>query len=232
MSGLVYCFSEGPFLAGCATNPVTGKKELNFLSLEDEERMGAESDLGIVAQYGVVDDTKLTAYVQSIGNQLVPVSHMPEEDFEFRVLDDPVVNAFALPGGYVYVTRGIMAYLNDEAALAGIMGHEVGHVTARHSAQRYTQQLLLGMGAGTLGQLFKNIPLAADILGGSASLMLLKYSRDDERQSDQLGVEYATKVGYDTRPMAEFFHTLDQLSGDHQLPGWASTHPDPVRVSS
>ena len=100
-------------LAACATNPVTGKKELSFLSLDDEEQLGAQSDQGIVAQYGVVNDSKLANYVQSIGDRMVPVSHMPDEDFVFRLLDDPVVNAFALPGGYVYITRGILAYMND-----------------------------------------------------------------------------------------------------------------------
>jgi predicted Zn-dependent protease len=214
-------------LAACATNPVTGKKELSFLSLDDEETLGAQSDQSIVAQYGIVDDPKLASYVQSIGDRMVPVSHMPDEDFVFRLLDDPVVNAFALPGGYVYITRGILAYMNDEAALAGVMGHEIGHVTARHGSQRYTQQVLMGMGTGVVATVFSNVPMVADVLGTSASLLLLKYSRDDERQSDELGVEYATKIGYDTRPMAEFFQTLDVLSGDQRLPGWASTHPDP-----
>jgi predicted Zn-dependent protease len=214
-------------LAACATNPVTGKKELSFLSLDDEEQLGAQSDQGIVAQYGVVEDPQLASYVQSIGDRMVPISHMPDEDFVFRLLDDPVVNAFALPGGYVYITRGILAYMNAEAALAGVMGHEIGHVTARHGAQRYTQQLLVGMGTGVAATVFGNVPAVADVLGASGSLLLLKYSRDDERQSDELGVEYATKIGYDTRPMADFFQTLEMLSGDQRLPGWASTHPDP-----
>ncbi len=214
-------------LAACATNPVTGKRELNILSPEDEEALGAQSDQGIVTQYGVVDDPNLAGYLANLGNRLVIVSHMPDEDFVFRLLDDPVVNAFALPGGYVYVTRGILAYMNDEAALAGVMGHEIGHVTARHGAQQYTQQILLGMGTGVVASVFGSVPVVSDVLGTGATLLLLKYSRDDERQSDQLGVEYATKVGYDTRPMAEFFRTLDALSGDQRLPGWASTHPDP-----
>jgi len=214
-------------LAACATNPVTGKKELSFLSLDDEEQLGAQSDQGIVAQYGIVDDPGLASYVQGIGDRMVPVSHMPEEDFVFRLLDDPVVNAFALPGGYVYITRGILAYMNDEAALAGVIGHEIGHVTARHGAQRYTQQVLMGMGTGVVATVFGDVPVVSDVLVAGGSLLLLKYSRDDERQSDQLGVEYATKIGYDTRPMAEFFQTLAVLSGDQRLPGWASTHPDP-----
>lgn len=214
-------------LAACATNPVTGKKELSFLSLDDEEQLGAQSDRSIVAQYGIVDDPELASYVQDIGDRMVPVSHMPEEDFVFRLLDDPVVNAFALPGGYIYITRGILTYMNDEAALAGVIGHEIGHVTARHGAQRYTQQVLVGMGTGVAATVFGDVPVVSDVLGAGGSLLLLKYSRDDERQSDQLGVEYATKIGYDTRPMAEFFQTLSVLSGDQRLPGWASTHPDP-----
>lgn len=214
-------------VAACATNPVTGKKEFMLLSESDEERLGAESDKSIVAQYGVLDDPDLAAYVEGIGQRMVPVSHMPKEDFAFRVLDDPIVNAFALPGGYVYITRGILAYINDEAALAGIMGHEIGHVTARHGAQRYSQQAILGIGAGAVGAIFSDQPIVGDIAGAAGVLALLKYGRDDERQSDELGVEYATKIGYDTRPMADFFRTLDVLSGGKRPPGWMSTHPDP-----
>lgn len=215
-------------LAACATNPVTGRRELSLMSASQELQLGAESDEAIVAQYGLVDDPALVAYVEGVGEKLVPVSHRPDLDFHFRVLDDPIVNAFALPGGYVYITRGILAYLNSEAALAGVMGHEIGHVTARHSAQRYTQQVLLGTGLA-LGSVFsQTFARYADLAGSAGQLLLLKYGRDDERQSDELGVQYATAVGYDTNDMAEFFRSLERLTpADGRLPGWMSTHPDP-----
>jgi predicted Zn-dependent protease len=214
----------------CAKNPVTGEREFMLLSESQEIELGRESDQAIVAQYGLVDDPELAAYVEGIGQQMVPVSHRPDLAFTFRLLDDPIVNAFALPGGYVYITRGILAYLGDEAALAGVMGHEIGHVTARHGAQRYTEQQLFGLGLGLGSALSETFARYSGLAGTAAQLLLLKYSRDDERQADRLGVEYATKIGYDTDEMAGFFHTLDALTaaaGGSGLPGWASTHPDP-----
>jgi len=214
--------------AGCAVNPVTGKRELSLLTESQEKQLGAESDQAIIAQYGLYDDRELQAYLNEIGQKMARVSHRPDLTFHFRLLDDPVVNAFALPGGYIYITRGILAYLSDEAALAGVVGHEIGHVTARHGAQRYTQQQLLGLGLGIGSIASETFAEYAGVLGTAGQLLLLKYGRDDERQSDRLGVEYATKTGYDTRTMAEFFNTLDQLSGGSgRLPSWASTHPDP-----
>ncbi len=213
----------------CAKNPVTGKREINLMSESQEVALGAQSDPGIVAQYGLLDDPALQAYVEQIGNRMAAVSHRPNLKFHFRVLDDPIVNAFALPGGYVYLTRGILAYLTDEAAMAGVLGHEIGHVTARHGAQRYTQQQLFGLGLG-LGAVFSpTFAQYANVAGAAAQLLLLKYGRDDERQSDELGVEYATKIGYDTAEMANFFHSLDRLTAEARsgLPSWASTHPDP-----
>jgi len=210
----------------CATNPVTGRREITLLSEADEIRLGAQSDAAIVNQYGLLDDPAMEAYVEQIGERMVPISHRPQLDFHFRVLDDPVVNAFALPGGYIYITRGILGYLNDEAALAGVIGHEIGHVTAKHGVQQYTQQTLLGVGLA-VGSVFNQT--VANLAGTAGQLLLLKYGRDDERESDRLGVEYATKLGYDTDGMAEFFQTLGRLSGDAggRLPSWASTHPDP-----
>jgi predicted Zn-dependent protease len=229
MSRPVSILSMLTLLAGCATNPVSGKRELNLMSQSQELALGAQSDKSIVAQYGEYPDEDLQAYIASIGERMVPVSHRPDLDFHFRLLDDSIVNAFALPGGYVYITRGILAYLNDDAALAGVIGHEIGHVTARHGAQRYTQQMLMGAGLVVGSILSPQIARHGDLVGAGAQLLLLKYGRDDERQSDQLGVEYATKIGYDTRGMAEFFGTLDRLSGgaEGRLPEWQSTHPDP-----
>jgi predicted Zn-dependent protease len=213
---------------GCAVNPVTGKRQFMLLSEADERSLGEQSDEAIVTQYGLVDDPELAAYVDGVGKAMVPVSHRPGLPFEFRLLDDPVVNAFALPGGFVYVTRGILAYLDSEAALAGVIGHEIGHVTARHGAERYTKQALFGLGIGLASEISAGFAKYAGLAGSATQLLLLKYGRDDERQSDRLGVEYATHVGYDTNDMAEFFRTLGGLSeGSGRLPSWASTHPDP-----
>jgi predicted Zn-dependent protease len=215
-------------VTGCSVNPVTGKRQLNFYSEEDEISMGAEADPAIKAQYGELDDPDIQNYVKEIGARMVPVSHRPDLEFHFTVLDDPIVNAFALPGGYCYVTRGILAYLNSEAALAGVMGHEVGHVTAQHGVTKMSTQGLAGLGLAVGSAVAQDIPYLSDIAGTAAGLLFLKYGRDDERQSDELGVEYATAIGYDTREMAEFFYTLDRLSPDNGgLPGWMSTHPDP-----
>jgi predicted Zn-dependent protease len=197
-------------VTGCSVNPVTGKRQLNFYSEEDEVAMGAEADPAIKSQYGELDDPEIQAYVKEIGARMVPVSHRPNLDFHFTVLDDPIVNAFALPGGYCYVTRGILGYLNSEAALAGVMGHEVGHVTAQHGVTKMSGQSMLGLGLAVGSAVAADIPFVNEIAGTSAQLLFLKYGRDDERQSDELGVQYATAIGYDTHEMAEFFQTLDR----------------------
>ena len=146
-------------------------------------------------------------------------------------MDSPVINAFAVPGGYVYITRGILAYLNNEAELAGVIGHEIGHVTARHSAKQYTNaqfaQLGLGLGSILSEEFARYAPLAAQGIG----LLFLKFSRDNESQSDDLGVEYSTKIGYDAHKMSNFFVTLNKMSNESQkgsLPSWLSTHPNPA----
>jgi predicted Zn-dependent protease len=215
----------------CARNPVTGKQELMLLSEGDEIRMGQQADKDVVATYGIYEDKELTAYVDQLGQTLAKVSHRPYLKYEFKVMDSPVINAFAVPGGYIYVTRGILAYLNNEAELAGVLGHEIGHVTARHSAKKYSEislaQLGLGIGSAVSEDFARYSGLAAQGLG----LLFLKFSRDDEHQSDELGVQYSSSTGYDAREMANFFNTLDQMQQKSQqagLPDWFSTHPNPA----
>ncbi|MCO5169213.1 MAG: M48 family metalloprotease [Planctomycetes bacterium] len=215
-------------VAGCATNPVTGERELMLVSKRQEEALGRDADREIVAQFGLYQGPALQRYVEDVGHRLVAVSHRPNMTFTFRILDDPVVNAFALPGGYVYLTRGILAYLQSEGAMTMVLGHEVGHVTARHGAQRLTRQQLLGLGIGITSLLGDDFALVTGIAAGGGQLLLLKYDRDQERQSDQLGVTYGTRAGFDTTDGATFFSTLQRLSGDRgALPSWFSTHPDP-----
>ncbi|MFQ5865658.1 MAG: M48 family metalloprotease, partial [bacterium] len=217
------------FFTSCATNPVTGKKELSLLSYSDEIRLGREADKEIVAAYGLYDNAQVSEYVNQLGQKMARISHRPDLEFHFRVLDSPVINAFALPGGYVYITRGILAYMNSEAELAGVMGHEIGHVTARHSAKQYTRAQLAQVGFG-LGSIFsEEFRQFSDVAQIGVGLLFLKFSRDQERQSDQLGVEYSTRVGYDATNMSNFFGTLNRLQerSGQDLPGWFSTHPNP-----
>lgn len=213
---------------GCATNPVTGESELMLVSESDEEDLGKQGDEEVVAQLGVVEEPSLLRYVEDLGARLAAVSHRPNMRFTFRILDDPVVNAFALPGGYIYLTRGILPYLQSEGALALVLGHEIGHVTARHHAQRLTRQQLLGLGIGISSLLGERFALVSGLASAGGQLLMLRYGRDDERQSDQLGVTYGARAGFDTLDGAAFFSTLGELAGDRgALPSWTSTHPDP-----
>jgi predicted Zn-dependent protease len=154
---------------------------------------------------------------------------MPNLEWHFTLLDDPVVNAFALPGGYVYVTRGIMAHMNNEAAMAGVLGHELGHVTARHSAQQMTNQQLAGLGLGVAGVFSTTVQRYGQLASQGLQLMFLKYGRDHENQSDELGVQYSTAAGWDAREMVGTYQTLGRVSArsGQALPSFLSTHPDP-----
>lgn len=217
------------FVLSCARNPVTGRRELVLMSEEQEIAMGGEADPQIVAMYGLYEDPELNAYVDRVGKKLAALSHRPNLPWTFRVLDSPVVNAFALPGGYIYVTRGILAYMNDEAQLALVLGHEIGHVTARHSVQQYSRSQLAGLGLGVGTIILPDLAQYGQLAQTAVGLLFLKYGRDDERQSDELGVEYASKGGYDPRAGARFFEVLERMQEDsgQMLPGWLSTHPDP-----
>jgi len=214
--------------AGCATNPATGKRQISFVSTSKETEMGRESDPAVIEQYGLYGDSAVQHYVDSVGQKLASVSHLPTLGWHFRVLDSPVVNAFAIPGGYIYITRGILAYLNSEGQLAGVLGHEEGHVTARHSAQQITRSQIAGVGllaSMFVGALRPYTGYAQEGLG----LLFLKYSRDNETQADELGVAYATRAGWDPREIPSTYAMLKRVGERQgaQLPGFLSTHPDP-----
>ncbi|WP_234571373.1 M48 family metalloprotease [Rhodohalobacter sp. 614A] len=233
------------FSSACTVqrSPVTGKKRAYGYSWEEEKQIGADADKQIQQQYGIYDDEGLRNYVDDVAQDVLANSDMRGDDvdemyrtteFTFRVLDSPVVNAFALPGGYVYVTRGLLANLRNEAQLAVVLGHEIGHVAARHASQRaFEQQIgqLALIGGAVAGQELLGVPGESILnLGGQAAqLMFLKYSRDDESESDKLGVEYAAKTKYEAAEGADFFTTLKRLSNQsgQSIPTWASTHPDP-----
>ena len=167
----------------CARNPVTGKNEFMLLSENDEIKMGQQADKDVVATYGVYDDKTLAAYITQLGQSMVKISHRPNLTFEFKVMDSPVINAFAVPGGFVYITRGILAYLNNEAELAGVVGHEIGHVTARHSAQKYSEVSLAQIGLGVGSILSEEFAAYSGLAAQGLGLLFLRFSRDDERQT-------------------------------------------------
>ncbi|NIR16083.1 MAG: M48 family metalloprotease, partial [Desulfobacterales bacterium] len=216
--------------ASCAVNPVSGQRELMLVSESEEIQLGGQADADVVQQFGIYDDRRLNAYVNGLGQRMGKVSHRPRLDYHFKVLDVSVVNAFAVPGGYVYFTRGILASLNSEAELAGVMGHEIGHITARHSAQQISRAQLAQMGMA-VGSIFSpEFRALSGLAGTGVQMLFLKFSRDNERQADDLGVEYASKVGYDASQMANFFETLERMhphADKSGLPSWFSTHPNP-----
>ena len=229
IAALAMCILAVVMASGCATNPVTGRREFSLVSADQELSIGKDGYPAMVSEYGAYDDARIASLVDSVGKRLASVSQLPNLDWHFTVLDDPVVNAFAMPGGYVYITRGILAHLNSEAQLAGVLGHEIGHVTARHSAQQITRSQIAGVGllAGAVfvGALRPYTGLAQEGLG----LLFLKYSRDNESQADELGVGYATRAGYDPRVIPSTYAMLKRVGerqGDN-LPGFLSTHPDP-----
>lgn len=213
----------------CARNPVTGKKEVVLMSESQELAMGREADPQIVAQFGLYPDSAMQQFIREKGNQMAAISHRPSIPWTFRVLESDVVNAFAVPGGYVYFTRGILAHFNNEAQFAGVLGHEIGHVAHRHTVEQQRNQTLgqVGLIAGMI--LSPRIAQFGESLSQGLGLLLLKNSRDAERESDQLGVEYSTKIGYDAKEMADFFMTLQRKGGERarEIPSFLSTHPDP-----
>jgi predicted Zn-dependent protease len=200
-------------LGGCTTNPATGASEFTPLMSPSKEReVGAEQHPKLLVEFGGVYDEKpeLNAYITAIGERLHRVSEMPKTKFTFTIVNSDTVNAFALPGGYVYVTRGLMALANSEAEVAGVMAHEVGHVTARHTAKRYNRAVLTTLGAAVLGAAVG--AEAGQIAQLGAAAYVQGYSRDQEFESDQLGVRYLARAGYDPRGMSDFLATLQANS--------------------
>lgn len=216
----------------CATNPATGKREFNLMSEAQEISAGQEADAQVKMEMGVYNDAALQQYISGIGMKLAGLSERPNLPWHYTVVDTPAINAFALPGGYIYITRGILPFLNDEAQLAGVLGHETGHVTARHAAQQYTRAV-----GGTIGLVALGIFVpGAQSLGGVAQqalgVLFLKYGRDDELQADQLGARYASRAQWDPAAVPEMLTTLgrlDEASGQSKgVPNWLETHPEPL----
>jgi len=213
----------------CAVNPVTGKKQIMLMSEDQEIALGIEANPSIIAEFGAYENAALQKFINDKGQEMARISHRPGLKYKFQILDSPVVNAFALPGGFVYFTRGIMAHFNNEAEFAGVLGHEIGHITARHGASQQSNQILVSAGLMLGMAVSKDFRQFSDLAGTGAQLLFLKFGRDDETQSDKLGVEYSTQIGYDAKEMAGFFNTLDRLSGgpEGRVPTFLSTHPNP-----
>ena len=228
--------------SACTTNPATGQQDFTlFMSESEEARIGAQEHSKLIARYGgVYDDPEIGAYIAEIGGRLVANTERPRARFTFTVLNTPDVNAFALPGGYVYVTRGLIALANSEAELAGVVAHEIGHVIARHPAQRYSRAAATQAGASLLGALV-GVQQIGDLLQLGGQLYLLGFSREQEYEADSLGVRYLKRTGYDPVAEAQFLENLvrekalqdllAQREGRARQPDFLSTHPNtPDRV--
>lgn len=228
-SGLVQ-MTAALAIAACARNPATGERELSLVSESQEIAIGQEGKQAVRGSMGLVANTALQSYVSQLGLAMAKDTERPSLPWSYAVVDDPVVNAFALPGGPVFITRGILAYFNSEAELMGVLGHETAHITARHSAHQMSQQQLAQIAVIGTAIVKPELAQFADLASQGLGLLFLKYGRDDEREADAIGFRYMVAEGYDPREMAETFRTLDRVSGtssEGRPPEWLSTHPDP-----
>lgn len=225
-------------LAGCETNKATGRSQFMLLSWDEEIQLGAQAAPEFVNQSGgELPDKQIVAYVRDLGARLAAESEEPQLEWEFFVLDSQVINAFALPGGKVFMSRGLMQKMTNEAQLAGVLGHEIGHVTGRHGAERMSQAMgvqVLVAGVAIGGQVadseYGQYLGLGTAVGGQ--LFLLKYSRENELEADQLGVRYMTQLGYNPVGQVQVMEILRAASGGAAGPEWLSTHPAPdTRIS-
>ncbi len=219
------------FISGCAENSATGTRQLVLLDTQQEEDLGAREHPKVLKTFGGVYGTnELKEYVNELGNRLARVSEKPNLKWKFTVLDTPVVNAFALPGGYIYVSRGLLALANDEAELASVIGHEIAHVTARHTAQRHAKETLTQVGVSLL-DLILGQPIITNVASIGSHGVMAAFSRSEELEADQIGRRYILKAGYDPLASSNFLSRLDaltKLSSDRNknlLSSIFDTHP-------
>jgi predicted Zn-dependent protease len=227
---LVPTLIMGSGVGSCARNPVTGKSELSLISESQEIQMGQEASKEVAQSIGLYKDQAVQSYFADLGKRMAAESERPNLPWEFHVVDDASVNAFAIPGGFIYVTRGLLTSINDEAELATVVGHEIGHVTHRHSVQQISKAQLAQLGLGIGSILSSDIAKFGQLASAGLSVLFLKYSRDAENQADEAGFRYALKEDYDVRRMTKVFETLDRISqagGGGKLPEWLATHPSP-----
>jgi predicted Zn-dependent protease len=215
---------------GCSVNPATGRRQFSMIGEGREVALGQENDKAVIAQIGLYEDEALQAWIQQLGVSIAARSERPELPWTFRVVNDPAINAFALPGGYIYVTRGILAHFGSEAELASVLGHEIGHVTGRHSVARMSSAQLASLGFGVAMIALPELRPFGNAAQQGLGLMFLKFSRDDEREADDLGLRYMTRADYAAEEMPKVFDTLArtaEASEGQRLPSWMSTHPAP-----
>lgn len=221
----------GVLLAGaCSFNQATGRLQLSAISESQEIELGRDNDAEVVAALGLYDDEPLSTLVEEVGATLAAQSERPGLPWTFRVLDDPTVNAFALPGGYVYVTRGLLVHLRSADELAAVLGHEIGHVTARHGVVQLRKTRVAAASVGVFRVVDPNLRHVGGIAASTAGLALLKYSRDDEYEADSLGLRYAGRAGYDPAATVAVFDVLvgvGKVEHAARMPTWLSTHPEP-----
>lgn len=191
-------------VSGCSTNPVSGKKDFSLISKDQELAMGAQGHKSVLKQKKRYNNPGLQAYVNNLGQQLARQSHRKDIRYTFTVLDDPTVNAFALPGGYIYITTGLMSYLNSEGELAGVLAHEIGHVTARHGVKQQSA----GVAGAILMSVIAKKTGGRDQLGQLNKALLSGYGRDHELQADKLGAEYLARIGYAPENMIDVVSVL------------------------
>ncbi len=219
-----WVFVLAVLLAGCAVNPVTGDRDLVLMSEQQEIALGASQHSAVLQQYPIYDDPALQAYVDGIGQAIVAQSHRSNLPFTFSVVDSADINAFALPGGYIYITRGIMAYLNSEAELAGVLGHEVGHVTARHGVRQQSAQGVTGV----LGAVLAASTDGAynDVISAGSQALVSGYGRSHELEADRLGAEYLANTGRNPERMIDVVRVLkDQELFDLELAALEGREP-------
>lgn len=225
--GLLAVFT---WTTGCSVNAATGERQFVLVSEAQEIAMGRQNDEQIVQSMGLYPDENLQVYIQDLGEELAALSERPNLPWTFRVVDDPVVNAFALPGGYIYVTRGILSHFNSEAELVSVLGHEIGHVTGRHGVERLSKAQLATIGIGVAAVANEDFRQYAGLAQQGLGLLFLKFSRDDEREADDLGLRYLVRGQYDPDEMPKVFNTLDRKAGaaGGRMPNWLATHPAPA----
>ena len=222
-------------LTGCKTNQATGRYQLDIYSKAAEVQLGEEVASQIEASMGpLTSDRALADYVTDIGNRVADEAEPFYQDipWEFNVVDDPTVNAFALPGGKLYIHRGLLEIMDNEAQLAGVLAHEVGHVTAEHHDRMAGRSIAIALGVTLAQVLAENtenelVEMGVPVFVTGTGLLNLKYSRDQEYESDDLGVRYMAKAGYDPRELAEVMRRIDQASSGQRPSEWLSTHPNP-----
>lgn len=217
------------WMCACVKEPITDEREVVLVSDSEEIAIGQEASSEVEERIGVYEDAELQGYVDEVGRRVAASSNRPDLPWHFGVIDSPVVNAFALPGGYIYLTRGMLAQMNSEAALVGVLGHGVGHVAARHHFEQVSRHGHGGLGVDARTIFFPDVRPFGDVLGGGLGILFSRFGRDAERESDRLAARYSIAQGYDPSEVARFFSVLDRFrDSERSIPSWTTTHPDPV----